>query len=219
MKTKFYLAFASLIAFSTPLAAKSSDQCKTIDAAISANEEFVEAILESNLEAQLHTRKDMTSLNVELGKSLSAKNAKASAEAIASLDSALASGNNRDAMLAAMRNYAILVENFKARLPTSQNVAMLDHVGFSLQALLADGTPDWAMVKTVQTSLAVNVKAIDSQIEKGPLADLLHDAASSIDAAIMQSDAKWLNASALILLDSVDLIEAVARNKTPNACS
>jgi hypothetical protein len=161
----------------------------------------------------------MTSLNVELGKSLSAKHAEASALAIATLDAALASGNNRDAMLAAMQNYAILVENFKARLPASQNVAMLDHAGFSLQALLADGNPDWVMVKTVQTALAADVKAIDSQLEKGPLADLLHDTVSSINAAIAQSDVKWLNASALILLDSVDLVEAVVKNKTPNACS
>jgi hypothetical protein len=218
MKTKLCLAFAGLIALSAPLAAKSADPCKTIDDAISANEEFVESILEVNPEAQLQTRKDMTSLNVDLGKSLSAKHAKASALAIASLDAALASGNNRDAMLAAMQNYAILVENFKARLPASQNVAMLDHAGFSLQAILADGNPDWSMVKAVQTSLAADVKAIDGQLEKGPLADLLHDTVASIDAAIAQSDVKWLNASALILLDSVDLVEAVVKNISPNAC-
>ncbi len=219
MKTTLCLAFAGLIALSAPSVAKIPDQCKTIDAAISANEEFVESILEVNMKAQLQTRKDMTSLNVELGKSMAAKHAKASALAIASLDAALAAGNNRNAMLAAMQNYAILVENFKARLPASQNVAMLDHAGFSLQAILADGKPDWSMVKAVQASLDADVKAIDSQIEKGPLADLLHDTVSSIDAAIAQSDIKWLNASALILLDSVDLVEAVVKNKSPHACS
>jgi hypothetical protein len=46
----------------------------------------------------------------------------------------------------------------------------------------------------------------------------LHDTASNIDQAIAQSDVKWLNASALILLDSVDLVEAVVRNNSPGAC-
>jgi hypothetical protein len=84
--------------------------------------------------------------------------------------------------------------------------------------LSASGDPDWARVKAVQTALAADAKAIDTQIEKGPLADLLHDTLSSIDAAIAQSDGKWLNASALILLDSVDLVETAVKNKTPGAC-
>jgi hypothetical protein len=218
MKTTLCLACAGLIALSAPSAAKTPDQCKTIDDAISANEEFVEAILEGNLKARLHTRKDMTFLNVELGKSLAPNHATASADAITALDAALAVGNERDAMLAAMQNYATLVENFKARLPTSQNVAMLDHAGFSLQAILADGNPDWAKVIAVQASLAADVKALDGQLAKGPLADLLHDTVSSIDAAIAHSDVKWLNASALILLDSVDLVEAVVKNKSSDAC-
>ncbi len=218
MKTKFILALTCICLLQEQAQAKQPATCKTIDAAISANEEYVEAILAANPDALGKTRKDMTALNRELGTALSPANAKASATAIAALDAAAAAGNDRDAMLAAMRNYAVLVKNFKSRLPTSQNVAMLDHAGFSLQALSADGAPDWVMVKAVQTALAADVKAIDGQMEKGPLADLLHDTVSSIDAAIAQSDAKWLNDSALILLDSVDLVEAVVKNKTPDAC-
>jgi hypothetical protein len=218
MKQHLYFALASVIALSAPVAAKSGATCDAIDKAISANEEFVESILEANPDARVNTRKDMTSLNAKLGKALSPSATQASVAAIAALDAALASGNERDAMLAAMQNYAVLVENFKTRLPANQSVAMLDHAGFSLQALSANGSPDWAMVKTVQTALAADVKAIDTQMEKGPLADLLHDAVSSIDAAIAHLDAKWLNTSALILLDSVDLVEAVVKNKTATAC-
>jgi hypothetical protein len=214
MKIQICYALASLIAVSATVAAKPSAICKTIDSAISANEEFVESILEVNPKARAATRKDMSAFNVEL----SAENGKASTAAISALDAALASGNERDAMLAAMQNYAVLVENFKTRLPTSQNVAMLDHAGFSLQAITASGTPDWAMVKSVQTALATDINAIDKQLDAGPLADLLHDTATSIDQAIAQSDVKWLNASALILLDSVDLVEAVVENKNPGAC-
>jgi hypothetical protein len=214
MKIQICYALASLIAVSATVAAKPSAICKTIDSAISANEEFVESILEVNPKARAATRKDMSAFNVEL----SAENGKASTAAISALDAALASGNERDAMLAAMQNYAVLVENFKTRLPTSQNVAMLDHAGFSLQAITASGTPDWAMVKSVQTALATDINAIDKQLDAGPLADLLHDTATSIDQAIAQSDVKWLNASALILLDSVDLVEAVVKNKNPGAC-
>jgi hypothetical protein len=218
MKNQFCYALASLMALSLPVAAKSPPTCKTIDAAISANEEFVEAILEANPEARVTTRKDMSALTLELGSALSAEAKTASASAIATLDAALAAGNERDAMVAAMQNYAVLVEAFKAKLPTSKNVAMLDHAGFSLQALSATGEPDWARVKSVRAALAADAQAIDTQIEKGPLADLLHDTLSSIDAAIAQSDGKWLNATALILLDSVDLVEAVVTNKTPGAC-
>jgi hypothetical protein len=218
MKISLCVAFAILIAVSAPVAAKPAASCKAIDDAISANEEFVESILEANPKARVTTRQDMSRFNVELGKALSAGNAKTSAKTIAALDAALASGNERDAMLAALQNYAVLVENFKTRIPTSQNVAMLDHAGFSLQAIAASGTTDWAMVKSVQTALATDIKAIDKQMDAGPLADLLHDTASSIDQAIAQSDVKWLNASALILLDSVDLVEAVVKNKSSGAC-
>jgi hypothetical protein len=218
MKIQICYALASLVAVSATVAAKPSAICKTIDSAISANEEFVESILEVNPKARAATRKDMSAFNVELGKAMSAENGKASTAAISALDAALASGNERDAMLAAMQNYAVLVENFKTRLPTSQNVAMLDHAGFSLQAITASGTPDWAMVKSVQTALATDINAIDKQLDAGPLADLLHDTATSIDQAIAQSDVKWLNASALILLDSVDLVEAVVKNRNPGAC-
>jgi hypothetical protein len=218
MKIRPCHALAILIAVSAPAAAKSAASCKTIDDAISANEEFVESILEANPKARVTTREDMSRFNVELGSALSTSNAKASAKAIAALDTALASGNERDAMLAALQNYAVLVRNFKTRIPTSQNVAMLDHAGFSLQAIAASGTPDWALVKSAQTALATDLTAIDKQIDAGPLADLLHDTASNIDQAIAQSDVKWLNASALILLDSVDLVEAVVRNNSPGAC-
>jgi hypothetical protein len=218
MKICLCYALATLLAVSAPAAAKTAASCKTIDDAISANEEFVESILEANPKARVATRQDMSRFNVELGSALSTANAKASANAITALDTALASGNDRDAMLAAMQNYAVLVENFKTRIPTSQNVAMLDHAGFSLQAIAASGTPDWSIVKSVQIALASDIKAIDKQMDAGPLADLLHDTASSIDQAIAQSDVKWLNASALILLDSVDLVEAVVKNKTPGAC-
>jgi hypothetical protein len=218
MKNQLCYTLASLMALSLPVAAKSTPPCKTIDAAISANEEFVEAILEANPQARVSTRKDMSSLTLDLGSALSAEAKTASASAIARLDAALAAGNERDAMVAAMQNYAVLVEAFKAKLPTSQTVAMLDHAGFSLQALSSTGETDWVRVKAVQTALAADAKAIDTQIEKGPLADLLHDTLSSIDAAIAQSDGKWLNASALILLDSVDLVETAVKNRTPGAC-
>ena len=218
MKINTCLALVGLIVLSAPAAANSTATCKAIDAAISANEEYVEAILEASPDARVKARRDMTALNRELGTALTTANAKSSATAIAAVDSATVAGKDRDAMLAAMQNYAVLVENFKTRLPTTQNVAMLDHAGFSLQALTANGSPVWAMVKTVQTALAADVKAIDGQLEKGPLADLLRDTVASIDAAIAQSDVKWLSASALILLDSVDLVEAVVKNKTSKAC-
>jgi hypothetical protein len=218
MKPRIFAALFTMMACTVPVLAKPGVSCDTIDLAISANEEFVEAILENHPDARLKTRNDMTALDAGMGKALPPEAAKASAAAIATLDAALAAENTRDAMLAAMQNYAVLVAAFKARLPTTQNVAMLDHAGFSLQALSASGTPDWAMVKTVQTALTTDVKAIDKQMKRGPLADLLHDTVTSIDAAIAQSNANWLNASALILLDSVDLVEGVVKNKTPGAC-
>jgi hypothetical protein len=198
--------------------AKSAADCAAIDALISANEEFVESILENDPKLQISTRKEMESGLSGLRKAVTAEARTASTAAIAQLDAALAAGNQQAAMLSAMQNYSVLVENFKTRLPTSTNVAMLDHAGFSLLALASKGSPDWANVKTVQTALDNDVKVIDQQLGKGPLVDLLNHTKDSIDAAIAGSDAEWLKASAAILLDSVDLVESVVKNTAAVAC-
>jgi hypothetical protein len=216
VKHCFFFACVSLIGLAAP--AHATVTCKTIDAAISANEEFVESILEAKPKARLTTREEMANFRDQLAKVLPPDTLKASSTALAALDAALVRNDETQAMLAALQNYAVLVDAFEARLPTSVNVAMLDHAGFSLQALSTSGTPHWARIKTVRQALASDIKAIDSQIQAGPLADLLHDTLVSIDTAILKADPTWLGTSAQILLDSVDLVEAVVRNKAKGAC-
>jgi hypothetical protein len=195
--------------------AKSSADCAAIDALISANEEFVESILEDNPKARVTMRKEMETGLAGLGKHVSDKARADSQAAIAQLDAA---PNDEAAMLAAMQNYAVVVAEFKARLPTTQKVAMLDHAGFSLQALTAGGSPDWEKVNSIKSALTRNVQDITRQVGKGPLADVLTHTSESIESAIAGHDPKWLKASAQILLDTVDLVEAAVKNPSPAAC-
>jgi hypothetical protein len=218
MKLMTTLALVGVTLLPDMADARSAGNCAAIDAVISANEEFVESVLDGNTTRRASSRKEMEKELAALQKVMSPEVTSQSRAAIDELDAALASGNDEAAMLAAMRNYAVLVQHFKSRLATGLDVAMLDHAGSSLLALTSHAGTDWDHVKNLQSALAADVTALSPHLGTGPLADLLVHGRDSIDAAIAAKNPAWLAASALILLDAVDLVEGVVVNKAATAC-
>jgi hypothetical protein len=148
--------------------------CKAIDAAISAKEDFVEVAL--------------------------AKQAP----------------NASTVSLEALEDYKKLVARFEASLPTTLPVAMLDYAGFKLRALAAAQNVDWQAIAATRDETHQNwakIKLMDKAVF-----DLGTNNLASLDLALATQNAKWVDSSAQILLDSVDLIERQIKNPAKGAC-
>jgi hypothetical protein len=164
--------------------------CARMEAAISATEDFAEAALDG-------TGPDQEKALASVQRSFAAVKARLPAGTVAEVGKAIAGMEGMGkggAALAAVEAYRLLVVARGA-----DDVAMLDHAGFKLRALAA-GT-DWdAMAQTVRETPKIKAD--------GALADLMGHIHAGLKRAIAGRNAAWVDAEALILLDSVDLIEA-----------
>jgi hypothetical protein len=210
----------SLLALSTlPSLAGTKTSCDAIDKAVSANEDFVEIVLGTDASARADAQKAVRDNFALVSASLAPDVAEKSKAAMAKLDSAFAAGEMSEASLAAMENYTVLVKAFDQRLPTTTEVAMLDHAGFKLHALLAAKTVNWAAIGETVANTEVHLKAASEQIKDKAVKDILATISSGLTEAQKAQDSAWEHHSAQMLLDSVDLIERTVKNTSKQACS
>lgn len=218
MKLTTPLAILALVLTSHIADAKSAADCKAIDAAISANEDFVEVALGIDALSPDNALKTIHDTAKTVAPSLGANASRDLQNTLSATDSAFKAGHLPEAAVAAMENYAVLVKAYDKRLPTTQDVAMLDYAGFRLLGLLASSPQDWdAMAKTVAIADA-SLKSTSARIKDQGLTDLSVTIATGLNESVKAKDAPWLAHAAQVLLDSVDLMEPKARSKSPAAC-
>jgi hypothetical protein len=211
---------ASLVAlFAAPSLAASKANCDAIDKAISANEDFVEIALGSDAPALLEAQRAVHGNFALISAALPQDVARKAEAAMANLDAAVAARQKSEASLAAMENYTILVKAFDQRLPTTPEVAMLDHAGFKLHALLAAKTIDWSAIGETVAKTEALLTSATGQIKDKAVKDILATIATGLLDAHAAQDSAWEHHSAQMLLDSVDLIERTVKNPSKQACS
>jgi hypothetical protein len=217
---KSMIIAGSLLAFSSvPSLAASKASCDAIDKAVSANEDFVEIVLVSDVSAYADAQKAVRDNFALVAASLAPDVAGQANAAMAKLDTAFAAGQMSEASLAAMENYTVLVNAFNKRLPTTIEVAMLDHAGFKIHALLAAKSVDWAVVGETVANTQALLKSAGNQIKDKAVKDILATISVGLTEAHKAQDNAWEHHSAQLLLDSVDLIERTVKNTSKQACS
>ncbi len=218
--SRSFVSFASalcLFAIATTVHAK-SPTCDQIDAAISANEDFVEVALSGDKSKLDEAHKSIRTNFDALKSSLSGAAVKAAEGHIKAVDQAMAANDMATASVSAIENYAVLADAFQKRLPTSLPAAMLDYAGFRLHGLSAAKTIDWAKVETTVGQSMANAKAAGISPDDKALNDLMGHINAGLAGAVKSKDKPWLDSTAQILLDSVDLVEKVVKNGAKGAC-
>jgi hypothetical protein len=190
--------------------------CKQIDLAISANEDFVEAVLRKDAKAR---PKAITASFKVISSALSSQHQSDALQHIKLTEEQFNAGNAPFAALSAIENYKVLVTAFESRLPTSLDAAMLDYAGFKLRSLAAAKTVDWALVSATIAEAEANWTKAKGKMEDKAVIDLVDSIQASLTQAVIGQNAQWLDGVAQILLDSVDLVEAQVKNPAKGACS
>jgi hypothetical protein len=217
---KSMIVAGSLLALSAlPSLADTNPSCEAIDKAVSANEDFVEIVLGTDAAARADAQKAVHNNFALVSASLAPDVVAQANAAMAKLDTAFAAGQMSEASLAAMENYTVLVKAFDQRLLTTTEVAMLDHAGFKLHALLAAKTVDWAAIGETATNTEAKLKVAGDQIDDKAVKGILASISTGLIEAHKAKDTAWEHHSAQILLDSVDLIERTVKNTSSQACS
>jgi hypothetical protein len=216
-KLSAFVAAVSAV-LTLPCAAAQTVSCESINNAISANEDFVEIVLSGTQADFDSAQKNIRSTLASVSSSL-AFSTKAQAEsAMVRLERAMVIRDISKAALAAMDNYSVLVEAFEDRLPTTRDVAMLDHAGFVLLALLAAKPVNWATAEATATAVRHVIQRQHGIIKDKALLDLLNTLSAGLVASSVVKNRDWLSSYAQMLLDSVDLIERNTNNLSSRAC-
>jgi hypothetical protein len=205
-----------------PAAARPLPSCELLDQATSANEDFAEAAVAGDNPTAESARLAIHQTFEQIKPSLRPR-AIASAEALIEIvDSASAAGNLPRAGEAAIDVYRVLINALSTRLPTTLDVATLDFTGYKIQTQAAAKRQNWAAIdKTVGLS-AANTASVVQRLplpDNKALVDLASHAHAGIEAASDAKNAAWITTAAQIQLDSVDFLEVVIKNPSPDACS
>jgi hypothetical protein len=202
-------------------AATTAPSCKLIDQATSANEDFAEAAVAGDPTAADDARRAIHETFDQIRASLQRSSITKAEALIGVVDSASAAGNLPHAGQAAIGVYRVLINAFSARLPTTLDVATLDYTGYKLQTQAAASRQDWAAInKTVDLSAVKTGSAVNrlSLPDDKALVDLATDAHAAIEAASDAEHAGWITTAAQVQLDTVDFLEGIVKNPSPDAC-
>ena len=219
---QFYLLTFTFLAATpiiTPLAAQTQPSCKLIENVISAAEDFSEFALAGDGKQAKASLAALLALTVKIKPALPAAAAARLEAAVSATDAAFKSGDNPQATLAALNSYRVLVHALRLRLTTTLDVAMLDYSGFRLHALTAADPVDWqAVANSVAQSATATKNTQDLLAGAFGLRDLAGSIQQGLEGAVALKSSKWLESTAQIQLDSVDLLEQAINNPSPNAC-
>lgn len=219
---RFYLLASAVVAatlFINPLAAHAQPSCGLIENVISAAEDFSEFALAGDKPQARDSLAALLRFSEQIKPALPSAAAANLEAAITDAGTAFKAGDNPLAALAALKAYRVLVHALQARLTTTFDVAMLDYSGFRLHALTASAAVDWQAVSdTVAQSAAATHNTRRLLTGKTGLRDLIASIQQGLEAAVAAKSATWLESTAQIQLDSVDLLEQAINNPSPNAC-
>jgi hypothetical protein len=193
--------------------------CDQIDLAISSTEDFAEVVGGKD---KLATRKALGVIETSYSGVKRSLNQTVSAQIttlIGTIKSAEASGNPSGATVAALEIYRLLAGAFVARLPTTLNVAMLDYSGFRLRGLAAAQNVNWTAVAATVKDAGRNWSITRKKLKDKALLDLGDSIQAGLASASKVERRDWLNSTAQIQLDSVDLLERVIKNTGKGACN
>ncbi len=218
MRFTWSLALILLNSGFTTAHAVSTVNCKHMDEAISANEDFVEVALGIDnvpLPPALETIKSRLQL---VQPWLSAPEKLKSTAQVADIEAKMKAGDNPMAAVAAIETYQTLIANFKNNLPTTYETAMLDYVGFKVLSLTAAASPDWSELAATVAQSHENWDKTKATMKDQGVMDLVDSTQNALDKALAAKDIRWLGSAAQTLLDSVDLIERQSKNPAKTAC-
>ena len=218
MRIMTIIGVGLLCATLTPATAAPKPSCEQIDAAISANEDFVEVALGDDPNGVKAALASIHQSFEEIRPALSGDAANQSESHIKSVDEAVRAGNLAAASVAAVEVYKALATAFEKRLPTTLDAAMLDYAGFKLQGLAASTPVNWIAISATVAESGQNWQSARKHMDDKALPDLLQDVHAGLDSASTARNEEWLSSTAQILLDSVDLVERSIKNPSKDAC-
>jgi hypothetical protein len=219
MKKQFFTALILSLSWTNLGQAKQIANCEAIDSAISATEDFVEVALGVDQTARAGAQKALVDSLSAIETTVPSDVLLKARSGLMRLDKALADNHISEAALLAMDNYEILVRTYAQRLPTTQDVAMLDHAGFKLHALLSADSIDWHAIGTELTKAGGDLKSASQKLNDKAIRDLLGTLSKGLDDAYRAQNKAWEHNMAQLLLDSVDLIERTVKNPSKSACN
>jgi hypothetical protein len=218
MKLVTFALPAILLVFTQTTALHAQPTCDKIDAAISATEDFAEVV---NGKDVVQTKRALNAIQTNFNSIKSSVNPATKAqitELINSVKSSYANGDKSAAAVTALDIYRLLIGVFEKRIPTTRSVAMLDYSGFRLHGLASAQSVNWTAISATVSESGKNWTSIHKTLKDKGLADLGDNIQAGLEDASKARDLGWLNSTAQIQLDSVDLLERVIKNKTKGAC-
>ena len=221
LKTAASILGCAMLLAAAPAGAQAAPTCDQIDAATSANEEFVEVALTNDIVAARKALAPIRRTYAAVKPALAAGTAMQTDALIRTLQTELSERDLPSAAEVATRVYRNMAFGFRLRLPTTLDVAMLDFTGFRLRALAATQPVPWpaaeATVKISGVNTATILKRPEIVADKG-LTGLATDIQAGLEGAAAARQTAWLDSVAQLQLDSVDLLERVIKNPSSVAC-
>ena len=207
------LAFAALISNSANAA--QPDRNAQLEAAASACEDMIEIAQANGVAAAMPKIKVLKS-------ALDAVRTTIPAEGLAQIDAKVLAIASASKTGSATEFSLLAVETFKDILsvmewqdgPNAKRVALLDYQGFKLSILSNSSKPDWPAIAQTAQETTVNWQALKPALQEKALQDLGSNVAKGIEQGSDQKNSGQVLFAAIVLLDSVDLIEN-AMAKTP----
>lgn len=221
LKTAASILGCAMLLATTPAEAQTAPTCAQIDAATSANEEFVEIALTKDINATRTALAAIRRTYAQVKLTLPAETVTQIDELIRTIISETATRDFPSAAEAATQVYRNLIVAFRLRLPTTLNVAMLDFTGFRLLALAAMQPVPWPATEATIRISGVNTASIQKRLEvlqEPGLSKLAGNIQTGLEGAAAARQTAWLASVAQIQLDSVDLLERLIKNPSSVAC-
>ena len=218
MTSKLILAASLLTSLALATSAQAAATCDDVDHAVSATEDFVEMAMSPDKAAAEKALGEIGATLKIVSGDLSAQTLQKSEALAKKTEAAFAGGDMSGASIAAMDLYGQLAGSFKNRLPTVLDVAMLDESGFRLRALAGAKAPDWTAVDAAVKDAGARWESSKGLIDDKAVVDLLASIQQGLTDSSVQKNAPWLQSSASMLLDSVDLLERAIKNTSREAC-
>jgi hypothetical protein len=212
-------AFTLVAVFTHSATAAPQADCKAIDAALSATEDYVELALAGDATGTAGAKAEALKTFAAVSRFLPADTQQGAATRLQAMAEIPQGAAVTASSLSAMDVYADLAKAFKDRLPTTLDVAMMDHAGFELEARLASNPIDWDQMSQRVTEANSGWTRSANMISDKGLKDVLTSVHVNLETAVAAHNPAWARLAAQLLLDSVDLVERQVKNTSHHRCS
>ena len=210
----FLIVLLILIMLSYKAIAQSPDRNTILFDAMSPYEDLTEYALDEDIDG---VEKSIRSLegSVEKLNNILSKESIQSLNAISKKTKAAVNNANYPVIaLYAVDSYKAIAEELDvSKLNIPKEVALLDYVGFKLQALLKQNIIEWVAINEVTLESANLWSKIKDNVSDNGLRDTMDTAINGIQTAAKLKNIEMLKFSAQVDLDLVDLLEGYFNKK------